>query len=95
MVKTDLQQALAEIAVGCTEHGVHVVRRERDVADRDVLEVRRVLGDLVDDDLGHLVLEVTVLFARRLGGEGVDVHAGGVLALRRHFRITHGRDLDR
>jgi hypothetical protein len=28
-------------------------------------------------------------------GEGVDVDAGGVLALRRHLRIAHRGDLDR
>ena len=88
-----MQQAVAEVAGGGAEHGVHVVRREGDVADLDVLEVGGVAADLVDDAFGHLVLQVAVLVAGGFDGEGVGVGAGGVHAGRRHARVVHRRDL--
>src|SRR6516225_10527554 len=40
-----MQQAVAEVAGWRAEHGVHVIRRKRDVADHDVLEIRGEPGD--------------------------------------------------
>ena len=88
-----MQQSVAEVAGGSAEHGVHVVGREGDVADLDVLEVGGVAADLVDDAVGHLVFQVAVLFAWSLDRERVGVGAGGVHAGRRHARVVHGRDL--
>ena len=88
-----MQQAVTEVACGSAEHGVHVVRREGDVPDLDVLEVRGVAADLLDHPVGHLVLEVAVLITRSLDREGVRVGAGGVHAGRRHGRVVHRRDL--
>ena len=65
---------------GRGEHRLHVVRREGDVADLNVAEVRCVPGDLVDDLFRHLVLEVAVLLAGCFYGERVGVRAGRVLA---------------
>src|SRR5689334_7195263 len=66
-----VKQSVAKVAGGGAEHGVHVVRRKRNMPDLDVLEVRGVAADLVDYPVGHLVLEVDVLIARGLDGKGV------------------------
>jgi hypothetical protein len=45
-----------------------VVQREGDVTDLDVLKVGGLAPDLVDDAVGHLVLQVAVLVARVFDG---------------------------
>ena len=64
-----MQQAVTEVAVGRGEHGLHVVGRERDVTDLNVLEIRHEFRDLVDNAFGHFVFQAAVLLTRRFDGE--------------------------
>ena len=78
---------------GAPEHRVHVVRRECDVTDLDVVEVGGISADLVDYPLRHLVFQMSVLVAWGFHRERVGVRTGGLLARRGHGRVVHGRDL--
>jgi hypothetical protein len=52
-----------------------------------------VFRDLVDDAVCDLVIQMAVLVARGLDGEGVRVGAGGMHAGRCHGGVANGGDL--
>src|SRR4051812_42379175 len=99
-----MDQPMAVVAAGGTEHRAHVLGRECRVPDDDVLEVRRQLGDLVDHPLAHLDLHIavaglahrsTISAPRVRGRKPQRERRRGVLARRRQVGVVDRRNLQR
>ncbi len=90
-----VDQAVAVVATGRSEHRAHVLRRERRVLEDQALEARRELRDPVDHPPPYLRLEPGVLRGVLLDREPQRERRCRGLARRGQVRVGGGRDLER